>query len=125
MRYRVMNLTRNTLLADQASRADTFMERFKGLMGVEDLALGHGLRPEQEWPPRCSSHPRPEEARPGDRRQRGEHPWHKPPRIHRQLPSSRKAAHTLGSASSPPCRINAICAARKAAALLSLCARWV
>ncbi len=44
MRYRVMNLTRNTLLADQASRADTFMERFKGLMGVEDLALGHGLQ---------------------------------------------------------------------------------
>ena len=43
MRYRVMNLTRNTPLADQAARADTFMERFKGLMGVTDLPLGQGL----------------------------------------------------------------------------------
>jgi len=43
MRYRVMNLTRNTLLADQASRADSFMQRFKGLMGVTDLPMGHGL----------------------------------------------------------------------------------
>jgi hypothetical protein len=38
-----MNLTRNTLLADQASRADSFMQRFKGLMGVTDLPMGHGL----------------------------------------------------------------------------------
>ena len=43
MRYRVMNLTRNTPLADQAARADSFMERFKGLMGVQDLPVGHGL----------------------------------------------------------------------------------
>lgn len=43
MRYRVMNLTRNTPLADQAARAESFMERFKGLMGVEDLPLGHAL----------------------------------------------------------------------------------
>ena len=40
MRYRVMNLTRNTPLADQAARAESFMERFKGLMGVQDLPLG-------------------------------------------------------------------------------------
>ena len=43
MRYRVMNLTRNTPLADQAARADSFMQRFKGLMGVTELPLGHGL----------------------------------------------------------------------------------
>lgn len=43
MRYRVMNLTRNTPLADQAARADSFMERFKGLMGVKELPVGHGL----------------------------------------------------------------------------------
>lgn len=43
MRYRVTNLTRNTLLADHASKADSFMKRFKGLMGVTDLPLGDGL----------------------------------------------------------------------------------
>lgn len=43
MRYRVMNLTRNTPLADHAAKADTFGARFKGLMGVELLPLGHGL----------------------------------------------------------------------------------
>jgi uncharacterized membrane protein (UPF0127 family) len=43
MRYRVMNLTRNTLLADEAQRAESFMERFRGLMGVTDLPVGHGL----------------------------------------------------------------------------------
>ncbi len=43
MRYRVTNLTRNTLLADRASNADTFMARFKGLMGVAELPLGDGL----------------------------------------------------------------------------------
>lgn len=43
MRYRVMNLTRNTPLADQASRADSFLSRFKGLMGVAELPLGHAL----------------------------------------------------------------------------------
>lgn len=43
MRYRVTNLTRNTLLADRAARAETFMSRFKGLMGVTELPLGDGL----------------------------------------------------------------------------------
>lgn len=43
MRYRVMNLTRNTLLADHAGKADSFMRRFKGLMGVTDFPMGHGL----------------------------------------------------------------------------------
>lgn len=43
MRYRVTNLTRNTLLADQAGRADTFVSRFKGLMGRAELPLGDGL----------------------------------------------------------------------------------
>jgi uncharacterized membrane protein (UPF0127 family) len=43
MRYRVRNLTRNTPLADQAARADSFGQRFKGLMGVAELPLGHGL----------------------------------------------------------------------------------
>lgn len=43
MRYRVRNLTRNTLLADQAARAVTFTERFQGLMGVTELPLGQGL----------------------------------------------------------------------------------
>lgn len=42
-RYRVTNQTRNTLLAAQASRADTFASRFKGLMGVDKLPLGEGL----------------------------------------------------------------------------------
>lgn len=42
-RYRVTNQTRNTLLADAAGRADTFVSRFKGLMGVADLPLGRGL----------------------------------------------------------------------------------
>ena len=43
MRYRVTNLTRNTLLADRAARADTFGSRLRGLMGVSALALGDGL----------------------------------------------------------------------------------
>lgn len=43
MRYRVTNLTRNTLLADHAGKADTFVSRFKGLMGVKELPMGHGL----------------------------------------------------------------------------------
>ncbi|HEY1086862.1 MAG TPA: DUF192 domain-containing protein [Archangium sp.] len=43
MRYRVKNLTRNTPLADDAGRADTFGARFKGLMGVKELPLGQGL----------------------------------------------------------------------------------
>jgi uncharacterized membrane protein (UPF0127 family) len=43
MRYRVTNLTRNTLLADRACKADTFYRRFKGLMGVTNFPLGEGL----------------------------------------------------------------------------------
>ncbi len=43
MRYRVRNLTRNTLLADQAAVADTFGARFKGLMGVSDFPMGSAL----------------------------------------------------------------------------------
>lgn len=43
MRYRVTNTTRNTLLADDAARADSFFTRFKGLMGVTALPVGHAL----------------------------------------------------------------------------------
>lgn len=43
MRYRVTNLTRNTLLADQAEVADSFLRRFKGLLGVRDYPMGRGL----------------------------------------------------------------------------------
>lgn len=38
-----MNLTRKTLLADQAERADTFLTRFRGLMGVTSFPMGRGL----------------------------------------------------------------------------------
>jgi len=43
MRYRVRNLTRNTLLADRARVADSFGTRLKGLMGVTDFPAGSGL----------------------------------------------------------------------------------
>jgi uncharacterized membrane protein (UPF0127 family) len=43
LRYRVTNLNRNTLLAANSSRADSFLSRFKGLMGVAHLPLGEGL----------------------------------------------------------------------------------
>lgn len=43
MRYRVMNLTRKTQLASAAARADSFLGRFRGLMGVKDLPAGQGL----------------------------------------------------------------------------------
>jgi hypothetical protein len=43
MRYRVTNLTRNTLLADRAGRADTFARRLKGLMGITTFSVGDGL----------------------------------------------------------------------------------
>jgi uncharacterized protein len=43
MRYLVTNLTRKTVLATEARRADTFFTRFKGLMGVTELPIGHGL----------------------------------------------------------------------------------
>jgi uncharacterized protein len=42
-RYRVTNLTRNTLLADRARRADTFAGRLLGLMGRSTLPVGEGL----------------------------------------------------------------------------------
>jgi uncharacterized membrane protein (UPF0127 family) len=41
--FQVKNSTRNTLLADQAETADSFMARFKGLMGVAELPMGRGL----------------------------------------------------------------------------------
>lgn len=43
MRYRVTNKNRNTLLAANAARADSFVTRFKGLMGVATLPAGEGL----------------------------------------------------------------------------------
>lgn len=43
MRFRVTNGTKQTLLADDASDADTFFSRFKGLMGVTDFPMGRGL----------------------------------------------------------------------------------
>ena len=43
MRYRVTNQTRNTLLGDRVARADTFLRRLRGLMGVSALPMGAGL----------------------------------------------------------------------------------
>lgn len=43
MRYRVLNVSRNTQLADRARRADSFFTRFKGLMGVTVFEVGDGL----------------------------------------------------------------------------------
>lgn len=43
MRYRVMNLTRNTLLAAHVRVANTFRTRFVGLMGTRALPMGEGL----------------------------------------------------------------------------------
>ncbi|MCE9666270.1 DUF192 domain-containing protein [Myxococcus stipitatus] len=43
MRWKVINETRQKPLADQAERATTFARRFKGLMGVTQLAVGQGL----------------------------------------------------------------------------------
>ncbi len=43
MRYRVMNVTRNSLLGDDVRSAATFRARFKGLMGVTGLPMGQGL----------------------------------------------------------------------------------
>lgn len=42
-RFQVKNATRNTLLADEAEAADSFVRRFKGLMGVSDFPMGRGL----------------------------------------------------------------------------------
>lgn len=43
MRLRVKNVTRDKLLADRAERADSFLQRFKGLMGRPSLEFGEGL----------------------------------------------------------------------------------
>ncbi len=43
MRYRVRNLTRNTVLCDAMEEAKTFSTRFKGLMGRTDFPPGAGL----------------------------------------------------------------------------------
>jgi uncharacterized protein len=43
MRFQVKNATRNSLLADDAEAADSFVKRFKGLMGVTDFPMGRGL----------------------------------------------------------------------------------
>ncbi len=43
MRYRVMNLTRNTLVGTDVRVANTFATRFWGLMGVEKLPMGEGV----------------------------------------------------------------------------------
>lgn len=39
----MVNESRQTLLATEASEAETFGQRFKGLMGVTDFPMGHGL----------------------------------------------------------------------------------
>lgn len=43
MRYRVRNLTRNTVLCDAMEEAATFGSRFMGLMGRTDFPPGAGL----------------------------------------------------------------------------------
>ncbi|MBU8897718.1 DUF192 domain-containing protein [Corallococcus sp. H22C18031201] len=43
MRWRVNNETRQRLLADQAERAESFVQRFQGLMGRTLLPVGEGL----------------------------------------------------------------------------------
>lgn len=44
VRYRVYNVDRGMVpLATQAARADTFLTRFKGLLGRESLPPGEGL----------------------------------------------------------------------------------
>lgn len=42
-RFQVKNVTRDTLLADDGATADTFMRRFKGLMGVATFPFGSAL----------------------------------------------------------------------------------
>jgi uncharacterized membrane protein (UPF0127 family) len=46
----VRNLTRDTLLANRAERAQSFAARFVGLMGRRELPYGHGL-----WIDPCNS----------------------------------------------------------------------
>jgi len=43
MRWKVNNVTRDKLLADRAERAESFITRFKGLMGRRSLAMGEGM----------------------------------------------------------------------------------
>lgn len=43
MRLKVSNVTRERLLADRAERAESFADRFVGLMGRRSLAFGEGL----------------------------------------------------------------------------------
>jgi uncharacterized membrane protein (UPF0127 family) len=43
MRLKVSNVTRERLLADRAERAESFGDRFVGLMGRRSLAFGEGL----------------------------------------------------------------------------------
>jgi uncharacterized membrane protein (UPF0127 family) len=43
MRFRVVNQTRGSILADQAHRASGFFQRLVGLMGQPALQGGHGL----------------------------------------------------------------------------------
>lgn len=41
--YQVRNATKDKVLALEVREARSFVARFKGLMGVPDLPLGHGL----------------------------------------------------------------------------------
>ncbi len=43
MLLRVTNVTKGVLLAERAVRAESFVERFVGLMGRRDLPMGAGL----------------------------------------------------------------------------------
>lgn len=43
MAFRVTNVTKGKLLADQAVEAKSFKDRFVGLMGRKELPMGHGL----------------------------------------------------------------------------------
>ncbi len=43
MRLKVNNVTRDRLLADRAELAESFADRFVGLMGRKSLAFGEGL----------------------------------------------------------------------------------
>ncbi|NOK14266.1 DUF192 domain-containing protein [Corallococcus exercitus] len=43
MHWRVTNETRQRLLADRAERAESFVQRFQGLMGRASLPMGGGM----------------------------------------------------------------------------------
>ncbi|MDD5004894.1 MAG: DUF192 domain-containing protein [Candidatus Omnitrophica bacterium] len=40
---RIINRTKNTILADKAEMAETFLKRLRGLLGRDNLAAGEGL----------------------------------------------------------------------------------